>query len=686
MATRGLDDALVSYLTDKYSEDQDDAQMKEIEDLPDSASVGGSDGSVSSSSDSGEDEEVDESSSSSDADTVIDDRQSRSEAERLKKKKIREDKRERKKKREEKREERQKKKEKKERKRKRKAKKDDKEKKRRKTSRDDTKSERSSSKRRDDRERSSSKRRDERDQRSSSRSTRDDRERSNSRRRSPSPSASVKSFRSVHADFRYGKDERRSSSRARSRSPDRHSSMSERPYKSGRSKRSRSRSPKNGRAGKKDYGAAGARTIPPPSGLYTMREHSGSDSGSSDADEDDKYRGSGLSKEDKMKLLEIAKKNALNVHGGLNKNESIAIRAGGLTIEQLTAKCHRVAEGKEDPVTEQIPDDMLNHPFAVIEKAPEQLTFRPIFLKPKQVDPLALPADASMAALTKSFPVSAGIQHREVISDYDLDKVGVGEWTEGQANENNDDSDSDDDDGDNGAENGENGDKAMSMVDIQSAIADRVNAMRKLQENPDDVEAMNQMETAQELLSNWTGGTGPEDNKIMPMSWAELNTGNPAWAKKEQFHVARKVEGLGKKLLEKMGWKEGMGLGKNAQGNAEPLVLDFKINREGLSSTEEGTNGPSFMGRKGFAGGIVKDLSGKHPVSALMEVCSKRRWGQPEFTLLTDPGPGNNRSFLYKVRVYDTEYQPATPSLNKKTAKAASATVALQALGLVPRA
>ena len=56
---------------------------------------------------------------------------------------------------------------------------------------------------------------------------------------------------------------------------------------------------------------------------------------------------------------------------------------------------------------------------------------RPIFLKPKQVDPLALPADASMAALTKSFPVSAGIQHREVINDYDIDKEGVGEWTEG---------------------------------------------------------------------------------------------------------------------------------------------------------------------------------------------------------------------------------------------------------------
>lgn len=413
-----------------------------------------------------------------------------------------------------------------------------------------------------------------------------------------------------------------------------------------------------------------------------MKEHADSASDSSDGDEDDKYRGSGLSKEDKMKLLEIAKKNALNVHGGLNKNESIAIRAGGLTIEQLTEKCQRVAEGKEDPITENIPDDMLNHPFAVEESQPEQLTFRPIFLKPKQVDPLALPADASMAALTKSFPVSAGIQHREVINDYDIDKVGVGEWTEGAGAENDDSDDDEDMTEQNGTENGE---KQMSMVDIQSAIADRVNAMRKLQENPEDTEAMNQMETAQELLSNWTGGEGPEDNKIMPMSWAELNSGNPAWAKKEQFHVARKVEGLGKKLLIKMGWKEGMGLGKNAQGNADPLVLDFKINREGLSSNEEGSNGPSFMGRKGFAGGVVKDLSGKHPVSALMEVCSKRRWGQPEFTLLTDPGAGNNRSFLYKVRVYDTEYQPATPSLNKKTAKAASATVALQALGLVPR-
>ena len=82
-----------------------------------------------------------------------------------------------------------------------------------------------------------------------------------------------------------------------------------------------------------------------------------------------------------MKLLEIAKKNALNVHGGLTKNESVAMRAGGLTIEKLTEKCMRVAAGKEDPITEDIPDDMLNHPFEMVEKAPEQLTFRPEFEK-----------------------------------------------------------------------------------------------------------------------------------------------------------------------------------------------------------------------------------------------------------------------------------------------------------------
>ena len=84
-------------------------------------------------------------------------------------------------------------------------------------------------------------------------------------------------------------------------------------------------------------------------------------------------------------------------------------------------------------------------------------------MKPKQVDPLALPADASMAQLTKSFPVSAGIQHREVINDYDMDKEGVGEWTEGG----DDDDDGEKEENMDVAQNGENGESQMSMQDIQ---------------------------------------------------------------------------------------------------------------------------------------------------------------------------------------------------------------------------
>merc|ERR1712004_292637 len=83
-----LDDALVSYLSDKYNGDgngdnDNDAIMNEIDDLPDSASMAGSDkSSGSSDSDSG---------SSSDADTVVDDRKATDEKDRLRRKKRREE-------------------------------------------------------------------------------------------------------------------------------------------------------------------------------------------------------------------------------------------------------------------------------------------------------------------------------------------------------------------------------------------------------------------------------------------------------------------------------------------------------------------------------------------------------------------------------------------------------------------
>ena len=57
-----------------------------------------------------------------------------------------------------------------------------------------------------------------------------------------------------------------------------------------------------------------------------------------------------------------------------------------------------------------------------------------------------------------------------------------------------------------------------------------------------------------------------------------------------------------------------------------PLQLDIKFDKKGLMAAEE-------EGRKaGRAGAVAtmtacKDLAGKHPVSALTELCSKRRSG-----------------------------------------------------------
>ena len=43
----------------------------------------------------------------------------------------------------------------------------------------------------------------------------------------------------------------------------------------------------------------------------------------------------------------------------------------------------------------------------------------------------------------------------------------------------------------------------MKLIIVKGAIADRIEAMRKLQENPDDNDAMEQMNKAQQQLDEW---------------------------------------------------------------------------------------------------------------------------------------------------------------------------------------
>lgn len=57
---------------------------------------------------------------------------------------------------------------------------------------------------------------------------------------------------------------------------------------------------------------------------------------------------------------------------------------------------------------------------------------------------------------------------------------------------------------------------------------------------------------------------------------------NQAWLKKDTFLHARPVKGgIGQYLLQKMGWREGQGLGKQNEGLLEPLVVDFNNTRKG---------------------------------------------------------------------------------------------------------
>ncbi|KAK5847955.1 hypothetical protein PBY51_017043 [Eleginops maclovinus] len=228
-------------------------------------------------------------------------------------------------------------------------------------------------------------------------------------------------------------------------------------------------------------------------------------------------------------------------------------------------------------------------------------------------------------------------------------------------------------------------DPLLQPVDISQAVTERIKAQRRLAENPYDVNAICMLSRAQEQVDAWaqsntvpglfTGSTGAQ-----VLTSEELSTGGPqAWLKKDQFLRAAPVSGgVGEFLMRKMGWRTGEGLGRNREGTVEPIIIDFKVDRKGLVAEGEKPQKQT--------GGLVvtKDLMGKHPVSALIELCNKRRVMQPDFVMVHHSGPDHRKNFLFKVTVNGVDYQPQTASPNKKHAKAMAATVALQALGEVP--
>ncbi|KAF7635240.1 hypothetical protein Mgra_00005355 [Meloidogyne graminicola] len=129
--------------------------------------------------------------------------------------------------------------------------------------------------------------------------------------------------------------------------------------------------------------------------------------------------------------------------------------------------------------------------------------------------------------------------------------------------------------------------------------------------------------------------------------------------------------GIGMRLMQRMGWKPGQGLGKNAAGPTEPLYLDVKSDKKGFFS--------EYLERIPKRESVL-DPTGKNPISVLMEVCSRNRWMNPEF-ICDELGPHNNRRYLWKAILNGVEYSPSLPSSNKKAGKAQVCMVVLEALG-----
>jgi hypothetical protein len=75
--------------------------------------------------------------------------------------------------------------------------------------------------------------------------------------------------------------------------------------------------------------------------------------------------------------------------------------------------------------------------------------------------------------------------------------------------------------------------------------------------------------------------------------------------------------GLAEKLLKKMGWREGEGLGRNKQGISTPLMAQKRGDRAGIivnaPELPRPQGGDAVVGFVGGAGGRAAGVGGRRP-------------------------------------------------------------------------
>lgn len=69
----------------------------------------------------------------------------------------------------------------------------------------------------------------------------------------------------------------------------------------------------------------------------------------------------------------------------------------------------------------------------------------------------------------------------------------------------------------------------------------------------------------------------------------------------------------------------------------------------------QGKSNRGGQGKRGGGGNkqqpiSMDSLQQKHPVSLLGELASKRRWGAPNYQLVSEVGPPHAKNFIFKVK------------------------------------
>ncbi|XP_046978087.1 protein Son-like isoform X3 [Vanessa cardui] len=543
-------------------------------------------------------------------------------------------------------------------------------------------------------------------------------ERSRSRKRSRSKSRRSRS----HSTSRRRRHRSRSKSKRRSRS--RHRSRSKRRSKSRSRHRSSSKSRHRSSSKSRHRSSSKSR--------HRSRHHS------------PRHRsrrsrsptGVKLADSEKKRLLEVARRNAINMlkNGAVPAGAAVlpphtrnqvmaAIQSGGKSVDELTDFCKHLSKkealgelssvsSNDDDMSENEDTIAFHHPFLVKEKAPIVMNIRGGAPLPAKSSILPI---ANKEELRLQFPVSSGTQHREKASewvpvspkkDMQVAKLNAKSPTRSTtppypmglcsaplalpASSSTSPS---------YLKSFTTGSQLSSVpalpapgpqayppgvdsptIDVESIVSQKLLMIRKEQEQNELDSTQGFGWSKESRPGQFTGSTGA--HILTPR---ELASGTQAWAKKDQLVRAAPVEGgMGMQLLQKMGWTPGQGLGKEGTGTLQPLLLEVKLDTRGLTSKDEISSRhgksmkPQRLGRRGSAPLMA---GGKHPVSLLGEYCSKQKLGPPEYNLCFECGPDHKKNFLFKVKVAGVEYQPAVASANKKQAKADAAQLALQKLG-----